>query len=100
MGENGFVPPKEPGLLESPERRGSVAFGEAVDRDRAGAESAGDAVRAADILSINRSRESVISVIGHGDGLFFGADGEYRQDGSKDLFAGDAHRGLCLLYTS
>jgi hypothetical protein len=67
--EDRLVAAAEAGLLVAAERRGRVAFAEAVDGDDAGPDFARQLDRVAQAAGIDGRRQAVVGVVGKGDRL-------------------------------
>ena len=80
MGTDGLVAAAEARLLAAAEGRGDITFGEAVDRHGAGSNGRSHAVAGVDAVGPERGGEALASVVGNGDGFFFGVEGDDHQD--------------------
>ena len=55
------------------------------------AQGAGNALGAAGVGSVDGASQAVLGVVGDGDGLFLGLEGDDRQNGAEDFLLGDGH---------
>jgi hypothetical protein len=74
-------------LFHSAERNAQIADEPAIYPDRAGVDSLGDAMGAAQILRPNARREAVFDIIGVIDHFFFAVEGRDCYDGAENFFA-------------
>src|SRR5574341_2607327 len=75
----------EPGLLVAAERARGVELVEGVGPHNAGAQPAGQPQDAAALFGPDARREAVRGVVGLGDRLVRGAEGQHREDRAEDL---------------
>ena len=74
-------------LFHSAERNAEIANEPAIHPDRAGVDSLGDAMGAAQVLRPDARREAVFHVIGVIDHFFFAVERRDCYDGAEDFFA-------------
>ena len=74
-------------LFHAPKGDAQVAHEPAIYPDRAGIDSLGDAVGAAQVLRPDARREAVFDIIGVVDRVFFSVEGRDCYDGTENFFA-------------
>src|SRR5947207_15501146 len=74
-------------LFHAAERNAQIAHEPAIYPDRAGVDSLGDAMGAAQVLRPDARREAVFDVIGVIDRFFFAVERRDCYDGSEDFLA-------------
>ena len=74
-------------LFHAPKRNAEIADEPAIHPDRAGVDSLGDTMGAAQVLRPDARREAVFDVIGVIDPFFFAVEGRDCYDGSENFFA-------------
>ena len=74
-------------MFHAAERNAQIADEPAIYPDRAGVDSLGDAMGAAQILRPDARREAVFDIIGVIDYFFFAVEWRDRYDGAENFFA-------------
>src|SRR6478609_11783361 len=77
----------DPALFHASERDSEIAHEPAIYPDRAGVDSLGDAMGAAQVLCPDRRRETVFDVIGVIDNFFFAVEGRDCYDWAENFLA-------------